>query len=189
MYEVCVLLPVFSAFIFGKEVVTVPTGMPLAFVCIWVCWVLRALPPEVYIWLSGPPFLFQVVSFAIATDALQYVMHRVGHFAWRESHAVHHKYRDPTAQDAFRTGMVDACLQLLVPLYVALWTIRPCRAATSCFGISYGLWLQHIHTTPPPHAKYATFFVTPSYHHKHHTHPNKHYGHLLRVWDRLGNTE
>ena len=197
MYEACVILPVASALLFGPGVLSVHTGFPLAFSLLWIAWITHLLPPEVYHWMpgeGGTSVLLEVTNLVLVTDALQYVMHRAGHTAWRGSHGVHHRHTHPTARDAFVTGLVDAVLQLLVPIYASLWFLRPCRVATSAFGVGYGLWLQWIHCAPASapsdtDVPMALRFVTPAYHHVHHVRPNKHYGHVLCIWDWLGGTE
>lgn len=194
MYEACVLLPALSITLFGPSVLSVTTGMPMTFALLWVTWLTNLLPLEVYRWWPSQPsctpvshIITQAATLVLVTDALQYVTHRMAHMAWRTSHGRHHQYIHPKAADAFRTGVIDAVLQLLVPIYASLWLLRPCRLATSLFGIAYGVWLQWIHGDALQVRSWA--FVTPSYHGVHHLRPHKNFGHVLRLWDWLAGTE
>lgn len=126
------------------------------------------------------------IALAVLVDALQYASHRLLHILRISSHHVHHRHTHPTPREAFDTGIADAVLQLLVPITVAVWLVRPTRSALIAYGAAYSMWLQYIHSGTT-HREWR-ILVSPAAHRKHHTHPNVNFGHLLTVWDRIGGT-
>lgn len=191
MIEAVLALTTLSVLCFGKAGATVPTGLPLAFSGLGALWMFGGFPGSVFdtqmsVWMVG-----EVLELFVLVDFLQFLAHVWSHRTplLRNAHRVHHVQVRPRAADAFRTDPLDAFVQLLAPLYVSLFAVRPCRAATSLFGVSYGLWLQWLHCdTPSALAHRSRWWVTPYAHHLHHVYPSKNYGHLLLIWDRAFGT-
>ena len=190
MWEAALLCSALSVATFGRAVICVRTGLPLGFGVLAVAWCIRALPPSVY--LPRPTVVGvarDVVAMVACTDLAQYCIHRWSHARRSRSHALHHVHTHPRSTDAFRTGVADACVQLMVPILLSLWAVRPERVSTTVFGVGYALWLQFIHSDSAWCLAFrSTLLVTPSFHRLHHTKPHRNFGHVLTIWDVLGKT-
>lgn len=187
MWEAFVSLVVLSRWWFGM-----PNHLTLGFATMATGWVAHWLPSSVYPLQSVAVSTLgrEVGALTITVDALQFGVHWWMHALRMRSHARHHIHKTPRVQDAFDTGAVDGVLQLIVPIYVAMWMWRPSRVSASAFGVLYGLWLQWIHSDDPNSLSCtSTVFVTPAYHRIHHLHANVNFGHVLRVWDRVCDTQ
>jgi sterol desaturase/sphingolipid hydroxylase (fatty acid hydroxylase superfamily) len=160
------------------------SGTPLAVVFLGALWAVGGLPRSVY----TPGFsVLGVGALVVCIDTLQYASHRLAHTLWRGSHGVHHQRTDPTSDDAFFTGLADAFLQLLLPLWLTLSLVRPSYETTCIFGAIYGLWLQFIHSRLFPLWR-SRLLVTPAFHREHHTHPNANFAHVFSALDTLAGT-
>lgn len=169
-----------------------PTGLPTGLGVIASAWCLGALPPSVYPFTDPPLGVVgtQTCVLVIATDAMQFVTHRLSHVMRSRSHSEHHKRTHPTVSDAFHTGWADALCQLMIPVLLSIWIIKPARESATAYGIFYGLWLQWIHSdNTRALACRSRVFVTPAHHRLHHIHPHKNFGHVLRMWDILCGTD
>ena len=192
MIEAVVVLTALSHALFASRPHRVLSGLPLGFGAIGIGWTCAWLPPSVYPFRAVAPseLTIEVLRLLFTVDALQFGVHWLTHRYALSSHARHHVHRAPRVGDAFRTGVVDGLLQLIAPIWVALWIWRPSRIGTSVFGVLYGLWLQWIHSDHPLALSCrSSLFVTPAHHRVHHQHPRTNYGHVLRVWDRVCGTD
>lgn len=192
MLEAVVALTALSHLLFAAQPHRVLSGLPLGFAALGIGWSCGWLPPSVYPLraVSASAFGLDVARLVLTVDALQFGVHWLTHRCMLSAHAQHHVHRAPSAGDAFRTGALDGLMQLIAPIWVALWMWRPSRLATSAFGVAYGLWLQWIHSDDPAAlAKRSAWFVTPAHHRVHHQYPRTNYGHVLRVWDRACGTD
>ena len=96
---------------------------------------------------------------------------------------IHHRVHSPRRQDAFRTGYIDALLQVMLPLLVSVYVVCPHRTALSIFGVGFSWWLYFVHSecdgeTHPWMARIG--FVTPWYHKGHHCTPRSHFATMWR---------
>ena len=189
MLEAFVSLVVFSRWCFDTPKIL--PQLTLGFTTLALGWVARWLPSSVYPLqdVAASTLCREVGALTITVDALQFGVHWWMHALRVRSHAHHHIHKTPRVEDAFDTGAIDGVLQLMVPIYAAVWMWRPSRIGASTFGLLYGLWLQWIHSDDPTSlSRTSTLFVTPAYHRAHHLHANVNYGHVLRVWDRARGT-
>ena len=189
MWEACVSITALSAGLMGLPSIFVPTGFPLAGALIGACWFLQLLPSSVYPLVGGGPSdVLTACQTVVMVDLVQYGLHRLSHVYWKASHGIHHVHTKPTRLDAFNTGVLDGIYQLITPIIVVAWVVRPSRAAITLFGAFYSLWLQEIHSTTSRIEWLAPYFVTSAYHRVHHAHPQKNFGHVLTLWDHVGGT-
>lgn len=182
-----------NALAFDADSLRTPkTGFPLTFACLLIVDAARLLPAITQVH-SYAVRAWEVTALFLFVDAMQYVLHRCMHRWCSWSHAIHHTYRVPSQKTAFHTGWLDASVQLLAPMYAAVWTVAPQRGSLICFGVLYSVWLQWIHIPRPRHTPlearlHAIGFVTPSFHQVHHKDPRKHFGHFVQAWDCMGGT-
>ena len=162
------------------------TGFP--WLLVLLCLFGAHLPVES--WTYGPLEMSRVGRFILCVDGLQWAAHRATHRrffgeAVYRAHAVHHFVKYPQATDAFRTGWLDATVQLVIPLACATYITRPNRSVLLVSGFLYSMWLQYIHT-----ASRSTWtsrvFAGPVHHRAHHLNPNVHFAHVFSFWDRWG---
>lgn len=138
-------------------------------------------------WVHGPARPARLVLFVLAADGLQWAVHRATHRRWLgdrvyRAHAVHHRARRPRAADAFRTGLLDAAVQLVLPLGCAAHLVAPNRTELLFAGWAYSSWLQYIHTDAPS-AWTSRVLAGPTHHRVHHATPDAHFAHLFSFWD------
>ena len=102
-----------------------------------VGWALEWLPPTVYPLRPVPAstVAWEAAALTATVDALQFGVHWLTHRCRLRSHARHHVHTAPRVEDAFRTGPADALLQLVLPIYAALWLWRPTRLGTRAWGV------------------------------------------------------
>jgi len=158
------------------------TGIPLLFAVFGILWSFGMFPAEMYHY--GHPSAVKLVALVACTDLIQTLVHAMIHkrcFGERalRAHQVHHVHKRPTPHAAFETGAIDAVLQVIAPVYATLHVLRPDRCTAILFGLLYSQWLLYIHTGAADHG--IPFLVSPQYHAVHHTHPYKHFGHVIRV--------
>tara|TARA_B100002052_G_scaffold270461_1_gene270656 strand:+ start:372 stop:947 length:576 start_codon:yes stop_codon:yes gene_type:complete len=184
MLDVVSVLLAVNVAVFGRGAL-VPSGLPLALVVLSACSYASLLPPSME-HAQGHVDLARFVALALVQDAVQFVLHLLEHRLRLSSHATHHLRVRPSAGDAFKAAPLDALLQLLGPLLISLWAVRPSRETAIAFGAFYSLWLQHIHSDGAwAQSLRSVVFVTPQYHRRHHLTPHTNFGHLLTVWDAL----
>lgn len=162
------------------------TGLPLLATALGSAAAVGAIPATCWD-VTSTPDLAALAALVVSVDALQYVAHRAAHRAWRRTHAVHHAHVRPRVADAFDTHPVDALLQLVLPLLLALHLVRPTLATVTCFGAGYACWLLWLHD-PKAHGGLSRLVVTPAYHRVHHTEPHRCLAHVFPLWDVLGGT-
>lgn len=185
MYEVLISLPALSLLLFGGAGAW--TGLPVGLGALLIAWHAGALPESVYPLELTSAAWKDAAALAVLVDGMQFCIHYACHAANFGAHNVHHRALRPTAADAFRTGVADALLQLVLPVYAGLLLLAPCRLGASCFGVGYGLWLQWIHCDVAWGAPLG-LLVTPDFHRTHHSHPATNFGHLLTIWDLAAGT-
>lgn len=160
------------------------SGFPLAFVCLFSMWMCELFPKSIYTF-QGFSFI-HFICMTICVDVIQTYIHRSLHRTRIKrlylAHARHHIHIKPTPKDSFDTAYVDAALQLVVPIIISIWLIKPDRVTIQIFGAFYSFWLQFIHSDPA--IDYPFFdkvgLVTPKYHHAHHKTPMSHYAHIFQ---------
>ena len=183
--DVLLSLTVPTVLIWGLDSFVKPIqGFPLAFGFIGSLWSFNLLPENTY--NSGKIEYLKTVEISIILDCIQYIMHRLAHKIWTESHAIHHQKVNPTHKDAFYTGTSDALYQLLFPLYVTILLTKPNKTTITFFGVLYSNWLKFLHTKST--INFGFVLINPAYHVKHHTNPSKNFGHIFKIWDVLGGT-
>lgn len=163
-------------------------GFPLAFAVFAALWCTDGLPHPVYSYRTPPlTFASDVASLLLMIDVTQTAVHvmahtRLKHTLLGRSHRIHHERVVPTPQDAFHTGIIDALMQLVLPLVAAVHAIRPSRGALILFGALYSNWLHYLHSgTGDPRVLRKLGLVTPAMHARHHTHPGS-YMSTLVAW-------
>lgn len=159
-------------------------GFPFTFAILYMMWTWKLLPEPMY--TEYDVSCIHVLLLLLAIDVMQTACHCAAHTVLRHtiigrSHAIHHRNRHPKPQDAFYTGFVDAGVQLLLPLYVALQLVQPSRSSAILFGSVYSWWLLFIHSESKKEFPWLEYFrlVTPRYHHKHHLHPRTNFSNLF----------
>lgn len=177
MWDIVLSLIVTHALVWKHNVASSITGIPFLVFILCVTWKLELLPYEMNMY--GKIRLDQFSILVILVDLLQCIIHIATHkiYALRQSHALHHKTKHPTARDAFDTGWVDAFTQLMIPLYISFIAVRPNRTTALTFGLLYSHWLVYIHSSLPDHK--IRWLVTPSYHKHHHLVSNKNFSHVF----------
>ena len=157
----------------GVGVLRPLSGIPLFLMCLAFAFYFDVLPSECYEYSNlSPGSLLQMTSLVVFTDIVQCMIHILMHTKSaprfvRHSHSIHHRVKNPTPNESFQTGIVDSLLQLLLPLYISLWVVRPCRVSAIIFGSLYSAWLVYIHSQLPDHP-FPNVLVTPSHHARHH---------------------
>lgn len=187
MWDVFLLIATVNASVFGLRALFVMPGLCFAGCVLAMFGALGGLPVEMDD--HGLVSLYNLVCMAVLQDGIQFAIHVGEHRCHLRSHNIHHKNVHPCSLNAFQTGWVDAIVQLIVPLGVTLWAIRPNKTTAGVFGAWYSLWLQWIHADDPASLKlHSRVFVTPAFHRRHHTHPYTNLGHVLVCWDQLTGT-
>ena len=143
------------------------------------------------------PFWASVVVSFLLLDLAGYIFHRASHevpLLWR-LHRVHHSDRTVDASTTFRShplsvivfiGFDFAVIYVLGVQPVGVLAYAVCKLLT--------MWLSHADITSAPRisALLATLFVTPAFHHRHHSaeqvYTDSNYGEVLTIWDRLFGT-
>jgi len=164
------------------------TGMPLLFSVLACAWYTHLLPSSVY--FHGFPNILHIFILTLLVDFMQFFMHLASHkkiFGSRvySAHNEHHKAKDPMPKDAFTTGLIDAMLQLILPMYVSICMIEPNRTTIIIFGLLYSQWLLYIHSQYP---ELSQLLVSPKYHKEHHKNLKVNLAHVFPIWDHLSNT-
>lgn len=162
------------------------TGLPLMSLVLGLGWCLHVLPLSVY--THGYISLVECTELVVLTDVIQFGIHLATHKGWlgrrlAHAHAIHHKAQHPTPDDAFHTGILDAIVQLLVPLYLAIHMVQPNRSTVTFFGLAYSQWLLYIHSDTSAFLP-KSLFASPEYHKGHHLRPQTHYAHVFTILDR-----
>ena len=187
MWDVFLVIAAANACVFGFRALFVIPGLGFAGCLLGTFGALGFLPPEME--HHGLVSFYHLIWMAVLQDGVQFVIHVWEHRCHLRSHNRHHKNVHPCSLDAFHTGWIDAIVQLMAPLGVTLWAIRPNKTTAGVFGACYSLWLQWIHADDPASLKlHSKVFVTPAFHRRHHTHPYTNLGHVLVWWDWLYGT-
>ncbi len=181
MLDVLLSITLATTLLWGKRVLLPWTGYPLLFSSLAVAWYGHSLPHETYSY-DGPFLWKDLLHLTLVTDVLQFAVHSATHSGHMpsfvvQSHRIHHLHTVPTPDTAFVTGVVDAFVQLLCPLFASFWWVRPSRRTAIAFGVCYSNWLVYLHSPLPDHG--IPFLVTPSQHRQHHAHPHTHASHVL----------
>jgi len=121
----------------------------------------------------------------LCVDTLQTSVHMLTHFGYlgqtvRKQHLVHHTHTLVHPSTAFHTGILDALLQLILPLIVALRIVEPDRTTAILFGLFFSQWLIYIHTPRVVPGLRIPGLVTPEYHQEHHS-GRGHYAHVFAI--------
>tara|TARA_B100001989_G_C24544689_1_gene469951 strand:+ start:2198 stop:2797 length:600 start_codon:yes stop_codon:yes gene_type:complete len=161
------------------------TGIPLLFLLFMIAFYNNMFPGNVYNY--GIPSVAEIVSMTITTDFLQFLVHVGTHKKIfgklvYDSHNIHHKEKNPQPKDAFSTGVLDAIVQLIIPLYISICMIDPNRCSVILFGLLYSQWLLFIHSDKEA---FSTYLVSAEYHKKHHKKPDTNFSHIFPIWDLL----
>ena len=142
------------------------------------------------------PLFLQVLLAFLASDLLDYGLHRVSHrvgWLWR-LHSVHHSDSHLDATTALRAHPVEVSLQVIckVALYVALGLPLWIEGVRSIAHNAFTL-IQHTNVHFPAWMeRLRPLFVTPAMHRVHHdVQPALHdtnFGFIFSFWDRLFGT-
>ena len=182
MLDVVLFVILSCVCLWGPSVLGPFTGVPLALLCLAVAWYTNILPSELY--THSLPSVTHITAMVVVTDVLQTIIHTATHLGLCPSiiaraHRVHHTHTSPTIDTAFHTGVLDAIVQLIIPLYASLHIVRPNRTSAILFGGLYSNWLIYLHSDYPDH--FIPFMVTPEQHRRHHKNPRVCMGHVLRI--------
>ena len=161
------------------------SGMPVLFGIFSFASYFLFLPSSVYVY--GFPNFYEILLMIIVTDFTQFLTHVGIHkkiFGKKvyDSHNLHHVEKNPKPKDAFFTGFLDSIIQLIIPLYITIYLVKPNRCTVIIFGLLYSQWLLYIHSNLNYISKYM---VSPEYHRKHHQKPNTNFSHVFPLWDYL----
>lgn len=161
------------------------TGMPLLFAMFIFAFYTNMFPNNIYMYKT--PSIYEVVLMTVTTDFLQFFVHVGTHKKLfgklvYDSHNVHHKKKHPQPKDAFSTGVMDAMIQLVIPLYTSIVFVKPNKCSVTLFGLLYSQWLLLIHSDVRPLTRYL---VSAEYHQKHHQKPDTNFSHIFPIWDSL----
>ena len=170
-----------------------PTGLPFALFLLLLAWTGGILPLPSYTHDPRPLLVVgRAVCLTAVVDLLQTWIHRLSHTTLRftpigSSHMVHHLSKDPAPYDAFRTGYVDALVQLMLPVFFAIFLLSPDRTSLILFGSWYSWWLHFLHSPPKGwHSLLKSVgLVTPEDHRSHHRNPTLRFANVFRVCDSL----
>lgn len=184
MLDAILFIAFWNCTLFGLESVIVLPGLPFAFAIFGCMYFLNAFPEKTY--LHDQPLLLEIIALTILVDFIQFNLHLLEHKLHFKSHSIHHRKTTPSCCDAFHTGIFDAALQLVLPIYIAICVVDPNKTSLITFGCFYAYWLQWIHSNSPYALSIkSSFFVTPSYHRIHHQQPTKNLSHVFILWDQL----
>ncbi len=136
-----------------------------------------------------------VTRFLIAfflSDFVLYWLHRGMHhnpFLWR-THQFHHTTETLYWFSGFRTSFMHAFLYAFPQVLVGFYLFR---FTTLELGIAFGMGVianlfSHSNLAIPKSWRLHYLFVTPDFHHPHHSQlgtQNKNFGNVFTVWDRL----
>ena len=175
----------------GKQSTFTKTGVPLCFGTFTLLWIGNFFPNSIYdseYTIDIHNNFITILLHVITTDALQYMTHVIGHKVWKSSHFVHHKHTQPSSDISFDTGICDAILQLILPLFTSIHIIYPNKSELLLFGLFYMNWLQYIHSNNLYDFKKNKLLVSPHFHKLHHQYHCKNFGHVFIIWDKLGGT-
>jgi sterol desaturase/sphingolipid hydroxylase (fatty acid hydroxylase superfamily) len=146
--------------------------------------------------LYKSPLFLQVLLAFLASDLLDYGLHRASHrvgWLWR-LHSVHHSDSHLDATTALRAHPVEVSLQIVckVALYAALGLPLWIEGVRSIAHNAFGLF-QHANVHFPAWMeRLRPVFVTPALHRVHHdVQPTLHdtnFGFIFSFWDRLFGT-
>lgn len=138
------------------------------------------------------PFFFKLIGAHLISDFMLYWIHRFMHkggFLWR-THQWHHSAESLYWFSGFRTSFMHAFIyafpQVLVGFYIFKFT--PLE-----LGIGFGVGaisnlFTHSNLALPKWLPLHWVFVTPDFHHPHHSQmgtQNKNFGNVFTFWDRL----
>ena len=164
-----------------------PSGLPLMFVAVAMMWYTHIWPHQCYEY--GPIEWDRWLLLIILSDLLQTLSHYAIHhkyfgMAMYNSHQIHHEKKSPQPDDAFYTGVLDAMVQLILPILATVGVVAPNRTTLLLFGLAYSQWLLYIHS----HTRALlpdNIFVSPDYHRMHHSKPLSHYSSVFIMWDYI----
>ena len=159
------------------------TGIPMLFSLFMFAFYTNMFPSNVYEYST--PSVIEIVIMTVSTDFLQFLVHVGTHKKMfgklvYDSHNIHHKEKNPKPKDAFSTGVLDAVIQLIIPLYITICMVNPNRCSVTLFGLMYSQWLLFIHSDKKVCSSYL---VSAEYHKKHHVKPDTNFSHIFPVWD------
>jgi sterol desaturase/sphingolipid hydroxylase (fatty acid hydroxylase superfamily) len=145
--------------------------------------------------LSGLPFIFQLMAAHLLSDFVLYWIHRGMHsnkLLWR-THEFHHSIDSLYWFSGFRTSFLHTCLyafpQVLIGFYFFDFTSFELGIAFS-LGVFFNIFI-HSNIILPEWLPLHWIFVTPDFHHPHHSQlgtQNKNFANVFTIWDRLFGT-
>ena len=159
------------------------SGIPLLALTFCIAQLCAIFPSSMDSYARPDPYKSFVLL--VCVDALQTIVHILTHFGYlghmvRQQHLVHHTHTLVHPSTAFHTGILDALLQLILPLFVALRIVEPDRTTAILFGLFFSQWLIYIHTPRGAPGLRIPGLVTPEYHQKHHF-GKGHYAHVFAI--------
>lgn len=138
------------------------------------------------------PFLVRMLMAFLISDLWLYWLHRGMHnnaFLWR-THQLHHTPETMYAFAGFRTSFMHALLYAFPQVLVAFYLFQFTQLE---LGIAFGLGVlsnlfTHSNISVPKWLPLHHIFVTPEFHHPHHSQlgtQNKNFGNVFTIWDRM----
>lgn len=192
MFDVILCISTSIYVIWGKRVFLQMSGLPFLYVALIFASLIDVMPDSIKTQqnLSLSTFL-TVLMMTILTDVLQCTIHVCTHAKLLgsivyNSHLVHHETKIPNIETAFRTGIIDAFIQLILPLYVAILCVKPDRITCVLFGTFYSNWLIYLHTNMHIYTPLKYIFLTPENHARHHSRPNTEFAHVMTCVNDFG---
>ncbi len=185
MWDVIVTILLFNAKWWIHFDYVAIAGFPFTFLVFYLFWIYHLFPYSMYDTNSFS--VTHICLLIIFTDFLQTICHYSAHTFLKhtiigKSHMIHHTNRNPTPQDAFFTGFIDAVVQLIFPMLFVLCAVQPSKWTAATFGCIYSWWLLFIHSDPHTVYPWLTYFrfVTPEDHHKHHQNPTLNFSNIFQ---------
>lgn len=192
MFDVIFCISTSIYIIWGKRVFFQMSGLPFLYAALIFASLTDIMPDSIKK-NENLSFatLWTVVMMTILTDLLQCTIHVCTHAKLLgsivyNSHLVHHEAKTPNIETAFRTGVIDAFIQLIVPLYLTILCVNPDRITCILFGMFYSNWLIHLHTNTSFYTPLKHILLTPQHHARHHSRPNTEFAHVMTCVNEFG---
>ena len=145
--------------------------------------------------LSGFHWSIRVTLAILLSDFLLYWFHRLSHrhrWLWH-THRWHHSVEELYWFSGLRSSAIEVVCYTAIQLIAGTLIFKLSAfefTVVFCFGLFCQLW-SHSNVRTPAWLPLHLVFVTPEYHHLHHSEGGmikQNYGAMLSIWDRLFRT-
>lgn len=138
---------------------------------------------QVQEWVSGLPFILELLLALIVTDVFQYWAHRFfhsHHYLWR-FHSIHHSTQNMDWLAGSRTHFIDIFFTRsisYIPLYILVFS----TLTFNVYIVFIAIHAVLIHSNTSIKFGFLKYIITtPQYHHWHHCEEPEHYGNNFAV--------